>query len=152
MDPGDVGERVEAFFGDLDRDVFTGDMAANKNLRVEIVEVRTVAGGTVVAVIAPWTIAFVLFFEDPFPSELIIGGRGVPVLENEVDVLGHYRSVTPTGGVESLASQDLAREMVAVVIDPLCDAIVDAIDSGTVEDSTRRALFRSLSGGDGPAA
>jgi hypothetical protein len=148
MHPGDAGERVEAFFVDLDRTVFTGDMEANNNLRVEIVGVRSVAGGTVVAVIAPWTIAFLLFYEEPFPSELIVGGRSVPVLENEVPALGRYRSVTPTGGVESLASQDLAREMVVAVFDPLCNAITDAIHDSGVENPSRRTLFRTLGQGD----
>jgi len=149
MDSADVAQRVEAFFGHLDETVFTGDMAANMSLHVEVVEACTVAEGIVVAVIAPWTITFVLFFEDPFPDSLTIGGRRLPVLVNDVPDLGRYRSVTPIGGVESVGSQDLAREMVAVAIGPLCDAIAKARDVDSVESPSRRTFFRSLSGGDG---
>ncbi len=152
MDTTDVARRVEAFFTYLDETVFTGDMAANMALRVEVVEACTVGDGMVVAVIAPWTIAFVLFFEDPFPESLTVGGRRLPVLINDVPDLGRYRSVTPIGGVESVGSQDLAREMVSAAIGPLCDAIVKERDVGSVESPSRRIFFRSLSGGDGSSS
>ncbi len=149
MDQADVAQRVERFFAHLDETVFTGDMAANMALHVEVVEACAVADGVVVAVIAPWTITFILFFDDPFPESLTVGGRHLPVLVNEVPDLGRYRSVTPIGGVESVESQDLAREMVSVAIGPLCDAIARVRDVDAVESPARRTFFRSLSGGDG---
>ena len=148
MDIDDAARSVEAFFLDLERTVFTGDMAANMSLRVEIVEACEVAGGTVVAAIAPWTIAFILFFDEPFPDSLVVAGRSVPVLVNEVPTLGRYRSVTPIVGVELMDSQETARESVSAVIGPLCDAIDEAVGDGAAANPSRRALFRTISTGD----
>ena len=148
MESDDAAGKVEAFFVELERTVFTGDMAANMSLHVEVVEAREVAGGVVVAAIAPWTIAFILLFDDPFPDSLVVAGRSVPVLVNEVPVLGRYRSVTPIVGVELMDSQDTARTSVSAVIEPLCDAITRAVGNGAVENPARRALFRTLSTGD----
>ncbi len=142
---------VERFFTDLDAGVFAGDPAANRSLRVEVVASEHVADGVVVAVVAPWTIAFVLFYEDPFPDELVLGGRRVPVLVNEAPGLGRYRSVTPIRGIETFETQEAAVTAAGTAMGSLCDAIVAVRDEARVEDPSRRSFFRSLSGGGEPA-
>jgi len=147
--PEDAADRVKAFFTQLHEDVFTGDPAANPALHVEVVDAREVAGGVTVAVVAPWTITAVLFFDDDaFPETLVVGGVRMPVLTNEVPSLGRYRSVTLVRGVETMGSQDEAREAVAHVLEGFITAVTRAREGVQVENPSRRRLFRSLAGDD----
>jgi len=145
MDPETAATRVESFFADLHRDVFAGDPVANTSLQVEVVEARSVADGILVAVIAPWTIAGILFFDnDTFPDALTIDGRPLPVLINEVPSLGRYGSVTLVSEVDAIASQEEARARVAAVIEPFVAAVAAAGDSATIDNPSRRDLLRTL--------
>jgi len=151
MDPGEAATRVEAFFSDLNRDVFAGDPATNPNLHVEVVEAQPVAGGVVVVVIAPWTISGILFLEDEtFSDTIVIGGRRLPVLVNDVPSLGRYHSVALVREVESLTSQDQARETVAAAMVPFLAAMAEARESAAIDDPSRRDLFRTLTRGSEP--
>ncbi len=149
MDPGEAATRVEAFFSDLERDVFAGDPATNPNLHVEVIEAQPIAGGVVLVVIAPWTISGILFLEDEtFSDTIIIDGRRLPVLVNEVPSLGRYWSVVVVREVGSLTSQDEAREIVAAVMVPFLEAVAEATANAGIEDQSRRDLFRTLARGN----
>ena len=149
LTPEAAANRVEMFFAELERDVFSGDPAANPALHVEVVDTREVAGGIVVSVVAPWTITAVLLFDDgAFPEMLVVAGRRLPVLTNEVPSLGPYRSVTLVRGVETMRSQDEARRAVTNVLDAFIDAVARAREGAQVENPSRRRLFRSLAGDD----
>lgn len=148
MEPGRAATRVEAFFSDLDRDVFAGDPAANPNLRVEVVEAQPIAGGVVLVVIAPWTISGILFLEDTtFSDTIVIDGRRLPVLVNEVPSLGRYWSVALVREVGSLTSQDQARDKVAAVMASFLAAVAEVTASAGIEDPSRRDIFRTMAKG-----
>lgn len=148
MDPGEAAARVEAFFSDLDRDVFAGLPTANQNLRVEVVEVQPIVGGVVLVVIAPWTISGILFLEDTsFGDTIIIDGRRLPVLVNELPSLGRYWSVAIVREVGSLTSQAHARESVAAVMAPFLTSVAAARSHAGVGDPSRRDLFQTLAHG-----
>ncbi len=148
MDPGRAAARIEAFFSNLHRDVFAGDPATNPNLHVEVVEAQAIAGGVVLVVIAPWTISGILFLEDAMLTDtIVIGGRRLPILVNEVPSLGRYWSVVVVRDVGSLTSQDQAREMVAAAMPPFLAAVAEARENAAIVDPSRRAVFRTLATG-----
>lgn len=148
-----LAQSVAWYFEGLARGVFDGDPASNESLTVEVLGVSMALDTPVMIVITPWTVMGMAFPPDGLlPTGLRIDHRHYPVLANEVDGLGQYRSVLLIPDVSDYRDQAKVRDDALALLPGLLRAVGGCRKERVgVVDPDRRALVRGLAGRGDPA-
>ncbi len=149
-----LADEVQACFSEIHRDVFEGDPVSNPNLRVEVVAASEAGPGPVVVVVTPWTVNAMVFpvdtaAEERLPATFRLAGSARRVLANEIEGLGRYLSVNLIPDVSTFTDQDEARAAAAEMGGVFLTQLTAAWEEGSVENPSRRDLFKRLGGGPG---
>ena len=140
---------TRADFEKIQHSSFRGDPACNPELAVEVVGAAMVGDTPTLVLITPWTIYGMMFLPAGQEiSELVVGKRPFVVSESTLENIGHYSSVDLVPDVSGFVDRAAAQHAATALAEPFREAVARALREQSVENPTRRELFRRLAGGD----